>query len=48
VLIYGGFPLSAKHVLDAVASQVDEPDAVTSLLEPDVVTSVEEVDAVNR
>jgi len=28
VLIYSGFPLSAKHVLDAVAAQVEEFDAV--------------------
>ena len=28
VLIYGGFPLSAKHVLDAVAVQVEELHAV--------------------
>jgi 2-oxoglutarate ferredoxin oxidoreductase subunit alpha len=28
IVIYGGFPLSAKHVLDAVASQVEEFDAV--------------------
>ena len=28
VLIYGGFPLSAKHVTDAVAVQVEEFDAV--------------------
>ncbi len=30
VLVYGGFPLSAKHVVDAVASQVEEFDAVNS------------------
>jgi len=38
VLIYGGFPLSAKHVLDAVEKQAKN-----------VVTSkTEELDAVNR
>jgi 2-oxoglutarate ferredoxin oxidoreductase subunit alpha len=28
VLVYGGFPLSAKNVLDAIGSQVEELDAV--------------------
>jgi len=39
VLIYGGFPLSAKHVLDGVAPQLDEMDAVAE--------NVEELNAVN-
>jgi 2-oxoglutarate ferredoxin oxidoreductase subunit alpha len=39
VLIYGGFPLSAKHVLDAVTVQVEEHDAAAS---------EETIDAVNR
>jgi len=28
ILIYGGFPLSAVHVLDGIRAQVEEPDAV--------------------
>jgi hypothetical protein len=28
ILIYGGFPLSAKNVLDVVTSQVEELDAI--------------------
>jgi len=30
VLIYGGFPLSAKHVIDVITAQVEELDAIYS------------------